>query len=136
MGHIERMQFTIPPPDKPRPALYIYGVMAHEHLAGVDVKVDIEKATSPGRDLCLLEDRWDFHWQRMYAYDAPVADLPTIDTGDKIKLRCTYDNTMQNPRLRDSLLSVGRTTTEDIRLGESTLDEMCLVIPQVVVRYP
>jgi hypothetical protein len=84
----------------------------------------------------LLEDRWDFHWQRMYAYDAPISDLPTIDTGDKIKLRCKYDNSMQNPRLRDSLLSIGHTATEDIHLGEATLDEMCLVIPQVVIPYP
>ena len=136
LGHIERMQFTMPAPDKPRPALYIYGVMAHEHLAGVDVKIDLQKAGSTGPDTCLLEDRWDFHWQRMYAYDAPITSLPTLDTGDKIKLRCTYDNSMQNPRLRDSLLSVGHSTTVDIHLGESTLDEMCLVLPQVVIRYP
>ena len=135
-GHVERMQLTIPAPATPRPALSIYGVMAHAHLAGVDVKIDLEKASAPGQDICLLQDRWDFHWQRMYAYDAPVADLPTIETGDKLKLRCTYDNTMQNPRLRDSLLAVGQTTTTDIHLGESTLDEMCLVLPQVVIRYP
>jgi Copper type II ascorbate-dependent monooxygenase, C-terminal domain len=135
-GHTESMQFTLPPPDKPRPPLYIYGVMAHEHLAGVDMKIDLAKAASPDQNLCLLQDRWDFHWQRMYAYDAPVSSLPTLDTGDKIRLRCTYDNTMQNPRLRDSLLSVGRTATEDIHLGESTLDEMCLVLPQVVIPYP
>jgi hypothetical protein len=135
-GHIERMQFTMPAPDKPRPALYLYGVMAHEHLAGVDVKVDIEKAAAPGQDTCLLQDRWDFHWQRMYAYDAPVPNLIALDTGDKLKLRCTYDNTMQNPRLRDELLARGRQFTQDIHLGESTLDEMCLVIPQLVVRYP
>jgi hypothetical protein len=100
------------------------------------VKIDLEKAGAPGIDTCLLEDRWDFHWQRMYAYDAPASSLLTLDTGDKIKLRCTYDNTMQNPRLRDALLSVGRYATEDLHLGETTLDEMCLVIPQIVVRYP
>jgi hypothetical protein len=43
---------------------------------------------------------------------------------------------MQNPRLRDTLLSIGRYATEDIHLGETTLDEMCLVIPQVVIHYP
>ncbi len=135
-GHVERMQFTMPVPETPRPVFYLYGVMAHEHLAGVDVKIDLAKATTPDQDICLLQDRWDFHWQRMYAYEAPVTSLPTLDTGDKIKLRCTYDNTMENPRLREVLVSVGRTATNDIYLGESTLDEMCLVIPQIVIRHP
>ncbi len=76
--------------------LYLYGVMGHAHLAGIDVKVDLEHA---GDRQCLLEDKWDFHWQRMYTYAAPPEKLPTLEPGDKISLRCTYDNSMQNRRL-------------------------------------
>ena len=134
-GHTESMRLTVPAVGSPPMKLYLYGVMAHEHLAGVDVKVDLQKAATAER-ACLLQDRWDFHWQRMYSYAAKVEELPTLDPGDKILLRCTYDNTMKNRRLAAELTARRRTGTTDITLGEQTLDEMCLVIPQLLVRNP
>lgn len=132
--HVESMQLTVPAREQGqenRP-IWIYGVMAHQHLAGVDVKVDLEKA---GDSQCLLQDRWDFHWQRMYAYAAPVTKLPTLDPGDKIRLRCTYDNSMANLRLGAEYRARGLQPI-DLGLGEETLDEMCLVIPQLLVEHP
>jgi hypothetical protein len=104
----------------------VYGVMAHEHLAGVDLKFDIEK--KGGASACLLQDRWDFHWQRMYAYDAKVEALPRLEEGDKLRIRCTYDNTMKNPRHMSE--------PADIVLGEQTMNEMCIVVPQLLVKAP
>lgn len=130
-NHVERMQFTMPDPGNVGP-IWIYGVLAHEHLAGIDVKVDLEK---PGDSQCLLQDKWDFHWQRMYTYAADVEKLPVLATGDKIKVRCTYDNSMQNRRLGAEYEARGLTPM-DLHLGEQTTDEMCLAIPQLLVRNP
>ena len=42
----------------------------------VDELVQLER----GNDTqCLLQDKWDFHWQRMYTYAAPVEKLPTLE---------------------------------------------------------
>jgi Copper type II ascorbate-dependent monooxygenase, N-terminal domain/Copper type II ascorbate-dependent monooxygenase, C-terminal domain len=84
-NHVEEMQQTF---DVAAP-LPIFGLRAHAHLAAVDLKVDLLR---DGAELCLLQDRWDFHWQRVYAFDAPMDHLPTVRAGDKIRLRCTYDN--------------------------------------------
>jgi hypothetical protein len=128
------MQFTMPPTKAgaEKQTIWIYGVMGHQHLAGIDVKVDHERGTDTQ---CLLQDRWDFHWQRMYTYAADVSKLPTLEPGDKIKLRCTYDNSMMNRRLGPEYRARGLTPM-DLHLGEQTLDEMCLVLPQLLVKNP
>jgi hypothetical protein len=132
--HVENMVGTIPArlPGQESMQVWIYGVMAHAHLAGVDVKIDLEKK---GDTQCLLQDRWDFHWQRMYTYASPVEKLPTLDPGDKLKLRCTYDNTMNNRRLGAEYRARGLQPM-DIHLGEETLDEMCLAVTQLLVKNP
>lgn len=132
--HVEKMQFTMPPKQAGAEdqKIWVYGVMAHQHLAGIDVKIDLERG---GDAQCLLQDKWDFHWQRMYTYAAEVEKLPTLEPGDKIKLRCTYDNAFTNRRLATELKARNLTPT-DIHLGEQTLDEMCLVIPQLLVKNP
>jgi hypothetical protein len=127
-GHVEsmtsRMRDTSP--------MILYGIRGHAHLAATDIKVDRLHIGTPDeltagleREQCLLQDRWDFHWQRVYTYDAAIEDLPRIQPGDRIRLRCTYDNTMSNPRLGNELYSRGLQPT-DIYLGDRTLDEMCL----------
>lgn len=131
--HTETMLFTFP--DKiggaPLPELYLYGLGAHMHLVGVDEKISLEK---PGADpMCLLhEPRWDFNWQRGYAYDAPVTDLPRVEAGDKLRVRCTYDNTKNNPALMGGLAEQNLPDPVDVSLGESTLEEMCLTGLQLI----
>jgi hypothetical protein len=129
--HTETMLATMPA-SVPAGAR-IYGVMAHEHLAGTDVKIEHIKAN--GEASCLLHDRWNFHWQRMYAYDASPDKLPTLEVGDKIRVRCTYDNSTQNTALVSELTARGM-TVQDVYLGEQTLNEMCLAIPQVLIPHP
>ena len=132
--HVESMVTTLPSmnPASPTAPTFIYGVMAHQHLAGIDVKVDLERGAD---SQCLLQDKWDFHWQRMYTYAESPEKLPTLEPGDKLTLRCTYDNSMNNRRLGPEYKARGL-VPKDIHLGEQTLDEMCLFIPQVLKRHP
>jgi hypothetical protein len=43
-----------------------------------------------------------------------------------LTFKCTYDNTMGNPKVVEALASQGIDTPHDVVLGENTLDEMCL----------
>ena len=63
---------------------------------------------------------------RGYAYDRPIAELPTINAGDRVKLRCSYDNTMGNAFVKKALAEQHLTGPQTVHLGEQTLDEMCL----------
>lgn len=123
-GHVETMHFTMPSFGPLAPIIHILGLGAHMHLAGRDEKITI---TKNGTESCLLhEPAWSFNWQRGYQYDAPIDSLPSISTGDVLRMRCTYDNTMQNPSLAAARSEAGMTQPKDISLGESTTDEMCL----------
>ncbi len=126
-GHTETMQFRVPATLQgfPIPELSIFSVGAHMHLAGVDEKITLNRAG--GETSCLLQEPdWNFDWQRAYAYDAPLTDLPKIAPGDVLTMRCTYNNAMDNLHLREGLEEQGLSAPRDIRLGESTLDEMCI----------
>jgi hypothetical protein len=115
--------------DEPMPVL---GFRPHAHLAATDLKVDLIRGGSEG---CYVQDKWNFHWQRMYTYDAPVEALPTIKRGDKVRLRCTYDNSNYNKLLSQELYS-RRLPLTDISLGDFTLDEMCLVDVLLLKKAP
>jgi hypothetical protein len=130
-NHIESMRATIPDLGS-LGTVWIYGVLAHEHLAGIDVKIDLDRGAD---SQCLLQDKWDFHWQRMYTYAAPVEKLPTVAAGDVLRIRCTYDNTMSNRRLGTEYAARGLSPM-DLHLGEQTIDEMCLAIPQLLIKSP
>jgi len=139
-GHTESMQWTVPA--GLTNDVYIYGVMAHMHLVGVDMKIDLLGGAAAldgggaGASTCLLQEpRWDFGWQRFYAYDAPIRDLPKLHSGDKIKVRCTYDNTMDNAHLAADLSAQHRALAP-VLLGEETTDEMCVALPQLLVKAP
>ncbi len=127
-GHTETMRYTVPAASS---ALLgkVYGVLAHQHVAGVGVEVHVEKAS--GGDGCLLHDAWDFHWQRIYAFDAPLAALPVIAPGDRIRVTCTYDDTLGNARLAEVLRQRHR-VPYDMTLGLTTENEMCHVVLEMI----
>ncbi len=52
--------------------------------------------------------------------------MPLTRSGDKIYLRCEYDNSMNNPYVVEALEDQGLDAPIDVVLGEETLDEMCL----------
>ena len=95
------------------------------HYVGVDEKISLAKAD--GSSECLMQiPHWDFDWQRRYDYDAAIENLPRLGPGDHLGIRCTYDNTLENPRVAESLMAQGLSAPHAVALGETTLDEMCL----------
>jgi len=134
-GHTETMKYTVP---KGLPDLKVYGVASHMHYVGTDMSIQLARpaptADDPASE-CLLETpRWDFNWQRSYAYDAEIDALPTVRGGDQLTFKCTYDNTMGNPFVKRALLEQKLTAPQDVTLGETTLDEMCLGVLNVIYR--
>lgn len=103
----------------------IFGVGAHMHYVGTSMKIDMKKAN--GDESCLLHTpNWDFDWQRSYNYDAAIEDLPVMEMGDELHMRCIYNNSMSNPAVADAVTAMGLTQPTDVFLGDETLDEMCL----------
>lgn len=97
----------------------LFGVFPHMHLAGTDIKISIER---DGEEICLSHNpSWDFEWQITYMYEGGFEDLPPLLPGDRVRVRCTYNNTMSNP-----ILSEYTDAPVDIGLGEDTFDEMCV----------
>jgi hypothetical protein len=132
-AHTETMQYTYRGLKAGGVAPRVYGIGGHMHYVGVDEKITTERAD--GTSDCLMQiPHWDFDWQRRYDYDAPISGLPLLSTGDKLTIRCTYDNTLQNPKVAASLSEQGLSAPHDVALGETTLDEMCLA--NVTVLYP
>ncbi|XXX76715.1 hypothetical protein WMF30_54605 [Sorangium sp. So ce134] len=110
------------------------------HRAGVDMKVEQLRPDPQGGEAertCLVQTpAWDYNWQRLYSYDAPIDDLPRLRSGDVIELRCTYDDTTENPALAAQLVEERLPAPQDILLGESTLDEMCVAFLPLVHPNP
>ena len=78
----------------------VWGVLPHMHQKGKRITVNGPKA-------CMVDiPQWDFHWQQQYFFNAPQI----VKKGEKVSLSCTWDNP----------------TTNYVRWGESTTDEMCL----------
>ncbi len=131
-GHTETMRLTLPQEigGNPLPELKVYGVSTHMHYVGTDMSVQVTRPAPTAGDPaseCLLETpRWDFNWQRQYSYDAAIDALPTLRAGDQLTMKCTYDNSLDNPFVKRALLEQKLTAPQDVTLGETTLDEMCL----------
>lgn len=131
-GHTEAMEVTIPESlnGGTIPPLSILAAGSHMHWAGVDMKIEVDrKAASDGQPQkeCLVgTPKYDFNWQRAYAYDEPFDKLPVVQPGDTLRFTCTYDNTMGNKYVQRALAEQRVAAPVDIHLGETTLDEMCL----------
>lgn len=123
-AHTESMRFTIP---DGFPQLRVFSVGSHMHYAGVDMLIEVERPS--GDDECLLQTpTYKFEWQRSYTYDADINAVPRLQAGDVLTLRCTYNNTMDNPSLAEALRQAGKDEPQDIVLGDETNDEMCLAV--------
>jgi mono/diheme cytochrome c family protein len=136
--HSEHMRFTVDTGELG--SVPLFAAYPHMHYIGIGLQVRIERATpsagEPAEECLVNVPRWNFDWQRAYQYDAAFADLPAVQTGDVIDVRCTYDNTLANPFVQRALEDAGLTTPIDIALGEETLDEMCLGIFGIVLDAP
>jgi hypothetical protein len=128
--HTETLRVQIPAGS---PTYYVWGAGTHMHYVGRDMKIEIQREN--GSRECLVQTpAWDFNWQRLYYYDAPVTSTPTVKAGDVLSMRCTYDNSMGNQFVREALADRGESEPLDVSLGEETLDEMCLGVFGVAAR--
>jgi hypothetical protein len=131
-GHTETQLFTLPAMINggPMPELYVYGAGTHMHYVGRDMIIQLEHnnpaSKEPGTECLVQTPDWNFAWQRGYAYEAPIEDLPRFLPGDVLHMRCTYDNTLGNPFVQKALKDANLQSPIDVYLGEETLDEMCL----------
>jgi hypothetical protein len=128
-GHVEEYEWVVSYNGQPFPdsiEARIWAVANHMHKVGVDLRVSIEDRDT-AEETCLLQTPdWDFNWQRVYEYDAPANQGFRVKAGDIVRIRCTYDNTLDNPAVVEALAEVGLSEPVDVNLGEATLDEMCI----------
>jgi len=121
-GHVEVWSQELPLPagaDDVR----LWAHIPHMHLAGVDIRISLERES---QDMCLSHSpSWDFNWSRGYIYDGAFEELPRLQEGDRVVIRCTYDNSVDNPILMEYS---GAESIADITVGDGTLDEMCVAI--------
>jgi hypothetical protein len=134
VSHTESMSFQLP---RAQADYKLWAVGSHMHYVGTDMRIGITRAApgeEPAEECLLATPRWDFNWQRGYLYDVAIADAPSAKGGDVFQLRCTYDNSLGNPFVQSALAEQGLPAPADVRLGEATLDEMCLGIFGVAQR--
>ncbi len=136
VGHVEEMVLPLDPDVLPISVPMLL-VATHMHYVGTDMRFWIERPSPDGAEPaeeCLLHTpKWDFNWQRGYMYDTPIAELPYASPGDILHMRCVYDNSLENPFVQEALDDLGMSAPQDVRLGETTLDEMCLAAVGVLV---
>ncbi len=131
-GHEEVVDWVVP--DFGNVDARVWATANHMHKVGVDMRTSIIRG---GEEHCLVQTpSWDFNWQRIYTYDTPIAEGFKVENGDIVRVRCTYDNTMDNPAVLEALAEVGETEPIDVEVGEGTLDEMCLVGLGVAYKTP
>jgi hypothetical protein len=81
----------------------VFGVMPHLHTTGRAVSLSVEGGP------CLVDaPRYDFAWQEMAFYDAPIP----VAAGAGLSLACAWDT---------------RDRSSNVQWGESSDDEMCTV---------
>jgi len=124
---METMWQTLP---DAAPAQRVMTAFPHMHFVGVGLSAWVHRANPRAgepTDECLINvNQWNFDWQRQYSVDAPIEELPEIRGGDRIELRCKYNNTVQNPFVLRALADQNLDAPVTVHLGESTTDEMCL----------
>lgn len=95
----------------------IYAAGFHQHLLGTSGRLEINRAD--GSKECLLDvPRWDFHWQRSYAFTKTKVFHP----GDTLGISCHWDNSEAN----QPVIGGVKRASKDVNWGEGTSDEMCL----------
>lgn len=98
----------------------LVGAFPHMHNLGTSIRADF--VGDNGDDRCLINiPEWDFGWQQSYLFQPDAWVEP--DLTRKVRVRCTYDNSAENQPVYNGVQLEPR----DVRWGEGTTDEMCLV---------
>jgi len=114
-AHVANADFPV----MPFLEMQVINVFPHMHLLGT--KIEIEKQLRGEKERMILIEKWDFNWQGTYTFESPVK-MPAFS---QLNLRCTFDNSVNNPRNPSNPLKT-------VRWGEGTEDEMCLAFVGVV----
>lgn len=108
--------------------LEVVGFTGHMHMLGTSL--DLQVTGDAAEESCLVDiPRWDFHWQQRYgrAADDPLQ----VNSGETLRLTCSYDNSAENQPVVDGVQQAPR----DVIWGESSLDEMCLLYVERLLPY-
>lgn len=102
----------------------LFAIAPHQHLLGESFMI---WAVTPQNDTIPLINipKWDFHWQLLYSYPFMLK----IPLGSKIYARSCYDNTIYNPNNPHN-------PPEDVHYGESSTDEMCKYLLNMLEYMP
>jgi hypothetical protein len=129
--HVETVQLYLPsyiPFEMP-----VFAVTPHMHYLGTDMLVTIDHGDSD-EDTCLIHTPgYRFDFQTSYVYDGDIDALPTVKAGDRVNVRCTYDNSSSNPFSRLQLDAAGISAPEDVFWGEETSEEMCMAMVGLIL---
>jgi hypothetical protein len=125
-AHVEEVVLTNPLPFE----LPIFAVAPHMHYLGTGMEVTIERG---GNEECLVHTpKYRFDHQQSYFYDAPIAELPVMGFGDRVRVKCTYNNSMSNPYMPLALDATGSDEPVTVGWGEWTGDEMCMAMAGLI----
>lgn len=103
-------------------AWVVDGFTPHMHLLGTEIRLD--KVRADGSTECLVHiPDWDFNWQQGYDVPEPL----TVEPGESLRVKCVYDNSMEN----QPVVNGEQIAPRDVTWGEGTFDEMCLVYLRV-----
>jgi hypothetical protein len=142
-GHVEDMTWTW---RLPLGSIRVTGMGTHMHYVGRKMRVTLEHTAptaSESKEECLIETpSYNFNWQRGYgfdvdykaSFDTAYKALPEMRNGDVLKFHCEFDNSMDNKFVVQALKDQDLKSPIEVRLGENTLDEMCL--GAIGIMYP
>jgi hypothetical protein len=131
-NHVETVSLHIP--DYIPFVLPIFAITPHMHYLGTDMMVTVRSDDEPDEETCLIHTPgYRFDFQTSYVYDADRDDLPTIQGGDTVDVRCTYDNSASNPFIDDQLDAAGVSDPAPVGWGEDTGSEMCMAMVGLIL---
>ena len=102
----------------------IWAAAGHMHLLGKSISIDINPGTPQARTVLDIP-QWNFDDQGA----KPLAEPVLLQTGDKVRVRCTHD-----AALRSILPALKKAPPRYVVWGEGTTDEMCLGL--LIVTHP
>ena len=136
--HEETILFTLP---DDFPEISLFGIGTHMHYLGTNMEVILHRKNpeegQKKKECLIATPNYNFYYQRMYYYDTGYPGgrwlVPRIRGGDTLEFKCTFDNTMNNPFVAYALSEYDDINEPiDVRLGPSSLDEMCLALIAVL----
>lgn len=100
----------------------VTGIFPHMHLIGREFVAVAHQPDGKTIPLVHIKD-WDFNWQNVYFFQKPVS----LPRGTIVKVEAYYDNSAENPQNPS-------TPPRQMRWGEQTTDEMCVLGLQVITK--